>query len=59
MEIIFSLDEITSVAKKIISETPQKVVLFKGNMGAGKTTLIKALAHELGVTSTQVAQLFL
>lgn len=58
MEIIFSLDEINSVAKKIISETPQKVLLFKGNMGAGKTTLIKALAQELGVTSTTSSPTF-
>ena len=58
MEIIFSLDEINSVAKKIISETSQKVLLFKGNMGAGKTTLIKALAQELGVTSTTSSPTF-
>lgn len=58
MEIIFSLDEIKSVAKKIISEAPQKVLLFKGNMGAGKTTLIKALAHELGVISTTCSPTF-
>lgn len=58
MEIIFSLDEINSVAKKIISEAPQKVLLFKGNMGAGKTTLIKALAYELGVISTTSSPTF-
>jgi tRNA threonylcarbamoyladenosine biosynthesis protein TsaE len=49
MEIHFSLDEINDVAKKIISENPKKVILFHGNMGVGKTTLIKALATELGV----------
>lgn len=49
MEIIFSLDEIQEVAQKILAEKPHKVILFHGNMGVGKTTLIKALAIELGV----------
>jgi tRNA threonylcarbamoyladenosine biosynthesis protein TsaE len=49
MEIIFSLSEIASVAQKILSEKPKKVILFYGNMGAGKTTLIKSLAQELGI----------
>jgi tRNA threonylcarbamoyladenosine biosynthesis protein TsaE len=49
MEIIFSIDEIQEVANKIIVENPNKVILFHGKMGVGKTTLIKALAKELGV----------
>lgn len=50
MEIIFSLDEIEQVVKKILLEKPHKVILFHGNMGIGKTTLIKALSKALGVT---------
>jgi len=49
MEIIFSIDEIQEVARKIIAENPNKVILFHGNMGVGKTTLIKALSKQLGV----------
>ena len=51
MEIIFSIDEIQEVARKIIAENPNKVILFHGNMGVGKTTLIKALSKQLGVDS--------
>ncbi len=50
MEIIFSLDEIQAVAKKII-ETPalKKIITFHALMGVGKTTLIKAIVTELGI----------
>lgn len=58
MEIIFSLDELNQVAKKIILEKPNKVILFHGNMGIGKTTLIKALSKELGVTDATSSPTF-
>ena len=58
MEIIFSLDEIENVAKKILSEKPKKVILFYGNMGVGKTTLIKELAKELGVNDVTSSPTF-
>jgi tRNA threonylcarbamoyladenosine biosynthesis protein TsaE len=50
MEITFSLDEINEVAKQILEQNPNKVILFHGEMGVGKTTMIKALAKELGVS---------
>jgi tRNA threonylcarbamoyladenosine biosynthesis protein TsaE len=41
----YSLDEIASVAKKLITLAgDDKIWIFKGEMGAGKTTLIKSLA---------------
>lgn len=49
METVFSLDEINEVAQQILSQNPKKVILFNGNMGVGKTTLIKSLAKNLGV----------
>ena len=49
MEFIFSLNEINNIAKKIIEFNPHKIVLFNGEMGAGKTTLIKYLCKELGI----------
>ncbi|TRX42851.1 tRNA (adenosine(37)-N6)-threonylcarbamoyltransferase complex ATPase subunit type 1 TsaE [Flavobacterium restrictum] len=51
MEITFSLNEINEVAEKILAQNPKKIILFNGEMGVGKTTLIKVLAKKLGVTS--------
>lgn len=49
MEFIFSLEEIELVAEKVLAENPHKVIVFQGQMGAGKTTFIKALAKALAV----------
>ena len=50
MKFNFSLSEINEVALKIIALNPNKVILFNGEMGVGKTTFIKELAKVLGVT---------
>jgi tRNA threonylcarbamoyladenosine biosynthesis protein TsaE len=58
MEIIFSLEEIHAVTRKILEANPKKVILFYGEMGAGKTTLIKALSKTLGVTGATSSPTF-
>lgn len=46
----YELSEIESAASELISEAgKEKVWVFQGSMGAGKTTLIKALARKFGI----------
>lgn len=49
MNIVFSLDQIQEVAEQILAQNPKKIILFNGEMGVGKTTLIKQLCKSLGV----------
>jgi tRNA threonylcarbamoyladenosine biosynthesis protein TsaE len=58
MEFIFSLNEIESVAQKVLDTKPNEVILFHGEMGAGKTTFIKALVKKLGVTGSTSSPTF-
>lgn len=43
------LADLPKIAAQIIGLKPNKVLLFYGEMGAGKTTLIKQLCKTLGV----------
>ena len=58
MEIVFTIDELESVAQQIIVQQPAKVILFHGEMGVGKTTLIKQLCKTLGVTEATSSPTF-
>lgn len=49
MTIIFSIEQLVEVAQQILDQNPNKVILFNGEMGVGKTTLIKQLCKTLGV----------
>ena len=52
-------DVLNHVAHDIIEHlTDSKIILFYGEMGAGKTTLIKEICKQLGVTDTMSSPTF-
>ena len=50
--IVYKKSEINTVSQTIISQLRSKIVALTGEMGAGKTTLIKALVGILGGADT-------
>ncbi|MDG5491642.1 tRNA (adenosine(37)-N6)-threonylcarbamoyltransferase complex ATPase subunit type 1 TsaE [Psychroserpens sp. SPM9] len=48
LDITYPIDAIESVAKQILSHVNSRTILFYGDIGAGKTTLIKSLVKLLG-----------
>lgn len=56
---IDSLSELDNVAEQIISALDgRNVVLFRGGMGAGKTTLISRIVAQLGAEDTVTSPTF-
>lgn len=52
MKLTYGLQDIPNVAAKILQTINSKNILFHGDMGMGKTTLIKEIIKQLGVTDT-------
>jgi tRNA threonylcarbamoyladenosine biosynthesis protein TsaE len=50
LEIEYELEDIGTVAKRILDYASSKTILFYGEMGTGKTTLIKSLVKLIGST---------
>jgi tRNA threonylcarbamoyladenosine biosynthesis protein TsaE len=48
MQLDYSIEQLQEVAQKVIANSSGKILLFYGNMGVGKTTLIKQLVKQLG-----------
>lgn len=54
-----SIDDIQHAAKWVIEQAGENhIICFYGPMGAGKTTLIKAVCEQLGVTDSVVSPTF-
>ena len=43
----YALEELPAIAQEVIKSTKSKVLLFYGEMGVGKTTLIKEIVKQL------------
>ena len=53
------MEELPLAAKKILDESnSEKIFVFKGEMGSGKTTLIKELCLQIGVISAMSSPTF-
>jgi len=48
LNITYTIDKVEEVANEIINQTTSKTILLYGDMGVGKTTLIKAIVNILG-----------
>ncbi len=56
---IHGLTELTQAAKWVLDQSKaSKILAFYGEMGAGKTTLIKAICSELGISDTVTSPTF-
>jgi len=47
-ELRFNLNDLSEVAQTVLKNVQSKTLLFYGDMGVGKTTLISAIVKELG-----------
>ena len=54
----YTLEDLPHIASEIISSVTNKKLLFYGQMGVGKTTLIKEICNQLGVLDPSPLLLF-
>ena len=44
----YNLNQIDAIAESLVAAFEYKIILLKGDLGAGKTTLVKAIVKQLG-----------
>lgn len=49
MKIQYALSELDQIAEQLLESWEHPILLFEAPMGAGKTTLIKALCEKMGI----------
>ena len=54
----YALADLNQIAKDVINTAENKILLFYGAMGVGKTTLIKELCKELGINEVTSSPTF-
>ena len=47
MKLEYSLKNISEVSQKIVENIKHKIIVFEGEMGSGKTTLIKSICKKI------------
>ncbi len=52
---IYSINEIDKIAEKILQTARNNIFILSGNLGAGKTTLVKAIAKKLEIPAEIVS----
>ena len=57
-EIYFNLEELSEVAQTILKNVQSKTLLFYGEMGTGKTTLISSIVKAMGGTDSASSPTF-
>jgi tRNA threonylcarbamoyladenosine biosynthesis protein TsaE len=58
MEINYTQNQISEVASQLLAAAPSSIFLFYGEMGVGKTTLIKEMVKQLGASETSSSPSF-
>lgn len=58
MKISYHKNDLPQIAKTIIENSKSKIITFNGEMGAGKTTLIKELVKSLGINDVTSSPTF-
>ncbi len=58
MEFTYTQNEISKIAEALLKDAASKTFLFYGEMGVGKTTLIKEMVKQLGVQDSSSSPTF-